>query len=218
MKLPGWAWAVCVLGLVVSVLWGYSMGKTLALSYNSITTIPDTDPSSVRLEVLDFSDCLYVFPEDDYFISYNLIDYPMYATYYDTDRPIKENNVYTNRYNSTSYFKTSFINMNYYDVCCIIDFGNGYNEDIAYSFEPKLKSGNLELAVLALDKMYTTEVNEDGYNVIKSEYITPVARFEGMENTHNSIDRWDVEEYGDLYYVFVVGAESATGSYTLRVS
>ncbi len=217
-KAPGWVWAVCIIGLVLSIIWGYTIGKNTILTFYEMATIPDNDPTTSRLEVLDFSECLLVFPEDEYKGIYNLIDYPAFAMYYDSNRTADEFGLYPNSFNGSTYIESSFRNMSYYDVFCVFDAGKDYKGNVNYVFESELKKGNMEVKVFTVSKNYTTEATSDGYNVIKSEYITEIAHFDTTKDESGSFDGSQLTANGDVYYVFVVGAESAYGSYELRVS
>ncbi len=213
-SLPGWVWLASVIGLVISIIWGYSIGSNSAKMMN-LGTIPDETPDSFDLGTLDFTDPLYIFSSDERFFGYNLIDYPSTATYYDSSRAYNENGGYENTFNSAAKFSVDFINLNGYDVPCVFDSSvNGETPvTVNMSFESNVASGNLEARLVALSKDYQTEQTEDGYYKIKPEYIETVYSFKANEKITKS-----VEYSGDTYLVLVVAGESAMGSYSFAIA
>ncbi len=216
-SVPGWVWAIVIIGVVLSILWGYSAGTSAAMMTN-LGTIEDKTPDSAKLGVLDFSESLYLFTQYDDYSMYNRIDYPGSALFYSSSRQSNKSGLYTNEYKMSAKFSVEFFNMNYYDVCCVFDPGEGYKGNLNYLFETELANGNMELKIVALSKNFTTEKNSDGYDVIKPEYIVDIKQIPGDKDASGVLDNDVYGKSGDVYYVFIIGAESASGSYELSVT
>ncbi len=208
-RLPAWFWVITAIGLVISVLAGYFSGSNFGKMV-SLLNIEDTNGEDTSLCLLDFKGFLGVY---DGYLGYNLLDSEATCIMYDTSRdydPQNEtyNNTFTGVYTDQN---ATFLYLNYYDVCYVSEL-NG-SSVLTVEFSSKLDSGNLEGRLMHVASDFKVELNEYDTPIIKDEYITTVAAF-GANETQKKTG--SIPTGGIL--IFVVAAESAVGSYHLKIS
>ncbi len=210
--LPAWLWIIAVVGLVVSIAWGYSFGLTYSSMFD-LAGVADNTPDSFDLGTLDFTDPIYIFSQTDRNFGYNLRDYPSLSLIYDTTRTMNSNGAYENEFVSKASFSSTFINMSYYDVSCVFSTGCEGAARVSMTFESSVIQGNLEARLVVLSKDYQTEKTEEGWVKIRSEYINTLYEFKANETVSTSFDY-----SGDGYLVLIVACESAGGTYSFDIS
>ncbi len=210
-SIPAWVWIISVIGLILSIIWGYSFGSYAAY-IAELGIIEDVTEDSSKLGVLDFSECLLIF-SGGLSAAYNLIDYPVVCTSYTSSRKANSFGTPINTFTRSAEFDSSFVNMNGYDVSCVLDPDIYDSCNMHFSFIPQLSSGNLEARLFEVSKDYKIDSTSDGANrKINESYINLIDSFDGDEPTVTSF----TAKVG-YYYIFVVGAESAVGSYELDI-
>ena len=207
-SVPAWVWIFSVLMTAASVVVSYLAGSVSAEMVKTMF-IPDKNGDSTELAVLDFSDFLYVF---DGGYGYNELDSIYYSLSYSSTRHFSNaTGTYENRFSGECDFSASFQQFNYYEVPWIYEASS--REIISLSFDSDIKSGNFQARVYALDKNYRVTEGEDGMMYIKNEYLVHLWSFSA-----NTEDTYDLNIASGCYYLLVIGAESATGSYDFSVS
>ncbi len=210
--LPAWAWIVAIVGLIISIVWGYSVG-TNTVDIINMGDIPDETPDSFDLGALDFTDSLYVFGYEDRLFGYNLIDYPSTALYYNSTRDMNDGGGHDNVFVSNGAFSVEFMKMNAYDIPCVFSTGAEGSVNVNFTFESNVTKGNLEARLVALSADYQTEQTIDGYIKIKAEYIQTVYEFKANESVTDSIECPE-----DVILVLIVACESASGAFEFSIS
>ncbi len=208
-RLPNWFWVLTAVGLIVSVLAGYFSGSNIVNIWHDIN-IEDTNGENTDLCTLDFKGFLGVY---DGYYEYNHFDseisYIMYDTSRDCDYSLE---TYSNSF-SGAYTdqEASFLYLNYYDVCFVHELS--FPRTLNIKFSSEIKNGNLEGRLLYVSSDFKVELNENDIPIIKDEYITVISEFKAGITREESVN---VTENGIL--IFVVAGESATGSYSLKIS
>ena len=207
-RLPAWVWIISILGLLFAVNGGYQSGQ-MTSEIISFLNVSDTTADTSLLGKLDFNDCIEEHKSSDNLcdLDYSGIFALTYQAKVNGVRESKFNNDYTDR--STVSVAATVSSMTYYDVR-YVNMNTLGKDSLSYKINIALSSGNMEAAILAIDKAYTCTV-KDGDRVINAEYITKVERINGSAEGTLSLDQSKI-------YVIVFGAENATGSYTLDVT
>ena len=206
-RLPVWVWIIAVIGLIFSVNGGYQSGA-LTADIVSYLRVQDTTADSTALGKLDFTDCIEEHKADAKLCDLDCSG--LFAlTYLAKVNDLREmsfNNDYSAK-DSVS-IAVSVMSMTYYDVR-YVNMNTAGKDKLTYSATAILDNGNMEFAVLEIDKDYTCTV-KDGKRVINADCITVIDRGSGTVSG-------ELELESDKIYVIVVGAENATGRYTLDV-
>lgn len=207
-RLPRWFWVLTVAALVITVLAAYFSASNLT-DYLSELGIEDTNGESTDLCKLDFKNFLGVY-DGEY--EYNYFDSEISCLIYDTTRDYDYSlETYSNVfYGAYTEQEASFWYLNYYDVCFVHELSSPKTVTVDFSYE--LSKGNLEGRLLYVSSDFKVELNENDVPIIKDEYISVLAEFKaGTSRTASA----SVQGSGML--VFVVGGESAVGSYSLSI-
>ncbi len=202
--LPTWCWALSIIGLIVCILWGYSTGMSVwTIAGEPIEDISD----DTNLGILNFDGALLCY-KDYLEEGYNYYDYPAYATYYLTDRPVNKYGGYANEYQGTAKFTASFFNMNYYDVSCVLTPEEGC-ENITLSFTPNIINGNMGARIVAVPKEMKFASSTEPFKVTHEV----IARIDCDAETNRSFPASD-----EYCYILIVAAERAIGSYSFAIT
>lgn len=213
VKLPKWVWLVAIVGLIVAVLSGYVIGNNAAVMFNELmaaATVEDTNGESTSLNTLVFEDFIGVY--DNYY-GFNTFDADLFTINYNSSA-LYDNSLgtYVNDFSSkkSTELTVSFRNLNYYDVSYVY---NGQGSKLSYSVEFNLQKGNMEAAIVRVDKNYRVYTDEYGASKIEAQYVQVLERISLEKNNLTSSISMDANSI----YMIVFAGESASGSYTLDV-
>jgi hypothetical protein len=206
-RVPVWVWIIAVIGLLFSVNGGYQSGA-LAADIISYLRVQDTTKDSTALGKLDFVDCIEEHKTEAKLcdLDYSGLFALSYQAKVNDQREMTFNNDYTDK-DSVS-IDVSVMSMTYYDVR-YVNMNTADNGKLNYSATAILDLGNMEFALLEIDRNYTCTV-KDGVRAIKAECISVIDRGSGTVSGEAELE-------SDKIYVIVVGAENATGRYTIDV-
>ena len=104
----------------------------------------------------------------------------------------------------------SFRNLNYYDISYVYE---GEGSKLSYSMEINLQKGNMEAAIVRVDRNYRVYTDEYGTSLIEAQYVHVIETVSLEKNNLTSSVPMDA----DGIYMIVFAGESASGSYTLDV-
>jgi len=213
VKLPKWVWLVAILGLIIAVLSGYVIGNNAAVMFNEIiaaATVEDTNGESTSLNTLAFEDFIGIY---DKYYGFNKFDADLFTISYDSSA-LYDNSLgtYTNVFSSqkSANLSVSFRNLNYYDVSYVYE---GQGSKLSYSIEFKLQKGNMEAAIVRVDKNYRVYTDEYDNSKIEAQYVQVIDTVSIEKNNLTSSVPMDAEGI----YMIVFAGESASGSYELDV-
>ena len=204
--LPKWVIVITVIGLLMAVLGGYSLGSELSHIVSYVTIDDPNGPEDTKLYRLEFDDCIRKYDTKSY---YNEFDYSdTFVLNYSSNAPVISSGTYSNDFTGKdlTQLAVKFYNLTYYDVCYVYRNTAG-KTTLEYSLKLALESGNMECAIFELDPAYSYET-KDEYKVVKDPL--EIKRVQSSEDG-------SVQIYENKIYIIVLAGENATGRYDLSV-